>query len=349
MILTDLPNELLFMLPRYLHNIEDFMNASSSCRILRAVFADTKPNTILGLAAAQSRVFFRPDPYFLVAATASQVGKWGLQSAKNTKIVQVTFRNGIEGLFDLCVSVAGLTMDDIRRLHLSRFELYNPTADMIDRMAGIQWYATPNFWNGGVSDAYTVDCEPMRTTFQYVIYGELFGSSMSAWLQPELSLPQYPLDARLDYLRYCVPDWITGKGSPGLGMPEPTGPYVDPKFFSGDGRSLHHILRTGRWCRPWETIRLAIGPDFEEEWRQEIWHEAVQLHGLAGLEMLVKPEGPEKWRAKLQEIRAQIEQLDDAHRPKPRRFGRYGNIAYNLPMPSKEIYVIIAGYWQRNA
>jgi hypothetical protein len=226
MLLIDLSNELLFMLPQYLNNIEDFMNASSSCRTLRTVFADTKPNTILGLAAAQSRIFFRPDPYFLVAATAKQVGQWGLQSAENTEVVRAAFRNGVEGLLELCISVAGLTMADIRRLHLSRFELINPTEDLIDRMAGTQWYSTPNFWNGGVSDAYTVDCEPMRTTFQYVIYSELFGPGMNAWLHPELGLPQYSLDARLDYLRYCVPDWITASGSPGLPKPEPTGPYA---------------------------------------------------------------------------------------------------------------------------
>lgn len=343
MILIDLPNEVLFMLPRYLHNIEDFMNASSSCHTLRSLFAGTKPYTILNLVAAQSRVFFRPDPYLLVAATASQVGKWGLGSKENEEVVRAAFRNGIEGLFELCVSVAGLTMPDIRRLRLARFDLINPVEDMIDRMAGKQWYDTPNFWNGGVSDAYTIDCEPMRTTFQYIIYAELFGASMSAWLQPQLSLSQYSLDARLDYMRYCVPDSIARHGSPGLGMPEPTGPFIDPDFYSGDGLALYHILSTGRWLRPWEVIRRSIGPDFEEEWRQEVWLEAVQLHGLTGLEMLVKPDGLEKWRPKLQEIRSQIEQLDNAHRPKIRNFGKY--IAHDCPMPSKEIRITIAEYW----
>ena len=334
------------MLPRYLHDIEDFMNASSSCRKLRETFARTNPKALLGLAAAQSRVFFRPDPYFLVAATASQVGKWGLQSKQNTEIVRHAFRGGIEGLFELCVLVAGLTLEDIRRLCLARYDLINPIEDKIDRMAGKQWYSTPNFWNGGVSDAYTIDCEPMRTTFQYIIYGELFGYSMSAFLQPELSLPQYSLDVRLDYLRYCVPDSITKGGSPGLGLPDLNGQFADPKFYSGDGLAFHHVLTTGRWLRPWAAIRLAIGPDFEEEWRQDIWVEAVQLYGLAGLEMLIKPNGLDEWRPKLEELRSQIEMLDGANRPKLHKFGRYENLAYDFPMPSKEIHVIIAGYWQ---
>jgi hypothetical protein len=346
MMLTNLPNELLMTLPQHLHNIEDFMNASSSCRKLRDAFARTTPNTILQLAAAQSRVFFRPDPYFLVAATAPEVGQWGLQSTENTEVVRAAFRNGIEGLFELCVSVAGLTMGDVRRLHLSRFKIVNPVEDMIDRMAGKQWYETPNFWDGGVSDAYTIDCEPMRTTFQLAIYGELFGSSMNAFLQPSLSLPRYSLDARLDYIRYCVPDWITHQGSPGLGAPDPTGPYVDKDFGCGDGLALHHVVHTGRWRRPWERIRLQIGPDFEEEWRQEMWEEAAQLHGLAGFEMLVKTEFLENWRGKLHEIRTQIEQLDPKNRPKESKFGRLENVAYDCPMISKEIHVCIAGYWQ---
>jgi hypothetical protein len=322
------------------------MNASSSCRILRAVFANTKPNTILGLAAAQSRVFFRPDPYFLVAATASQVGQWGLQSTQNTEVVRDAFRNGIEELLELCLSVTGLTMEDVRRLQLARFDLINPVEDLIDRMAGKQWYETPDFWYGGVCDAYTINCEPMRTTFQYIIYGEIFGPSMSALLQPELSLPRYSLDVRLDYMRYCVPDWITQSGSPGLGLPEPTGPYGGrPKCNSGDGLTLNHVLSTGRWRRPWAAIRQAIGPDFEEEWRQEVWLEAVQLHGLAGLEMLIKSDGVDKWRPKLQEIRSQIEHLHGAHRPKSHQFGRQ-NIAFDCPMPSREIHVIVGGYWE---
>ena len=180
--LIDLPNELLMMLPEHLHNIEDFMNASSSCRQLRDAFAKTTPNIILQLAAAQSRVFFRPDPYFLVAATARQVGEWGLQSAANTEIVRSAFRHGIEGLFELCISVAGLTMGDIRRLHLSRFTIINPVKDMIDFMAGDLWHSTASFSDGGVSHVYTMDCEPMRTTLQIAIYGELFGSSMKAFL-----------------------------------------------------------------------------------------------------------------------------------------------------------------------
>ena len=93
--LTDLPNELLLMLPEYLSNIEDFTNTASSCRTLRAAFRETRPSHILRLAAASSRVFFRLDPLFLVAATAHQVGQWGLKSQENTEILRAAFCGGI--------------------------------------------------------------------------------------------------------------------------------------------------------------------------------------------------------------------------------------------------------------
>lgn len=64
------------MLPEFLHNIEDYTNLSSTCRILRVTMATALPKQILRLAAASSKIFFRPDPLFLVAATARELGNW---------------------------------------------------------------------------------------------------------------------------------------------------------------------------------------------------------------------------------------------------------------------------------
>lgn len=112
--LLALPSELLAILPYHLANIEDFKELSSTCRRLRAACCSASPNLILRLAAASSRVFFRPDPYFLVAATAKQVGHWALQSEDNTQRLRESLKGGIEELYALCVEKAGLTMDNIR-------------------------------------------------------------------------------------------------------------------------------------------------------------------------------------------------------------------------------------------
>lgn len=111
----------------------------------------------------------------------------------------------MDALLELCIFTAGLWMADIRRLHSSRFSTINPVSDMIDRMAGVQWHATENFWVGGVSESATVDVEPAHALFQIVVYDELFASSMRAALEPTSSLPRFDFDMRPDYISYCIP------------------------------------------------------------------------------------------------------------------------------------------------
>ena len=100
-------------------------------------------------------------------------------------------------------------MEDIRRLHQARFSIINPLADQIDRMAGDQWYESVNedFWNGGVSEPATLETESALAAFQIIIYGELFASSMQAFLESEKKLlPSFDVETRLDYIKYCIPD-----------------------------------------------------------------------------------------------------------------------------------------------
>ncbi|MCJ1456383.1 hypothetical protein MMC28_006744 [Mycoblastus sanguinarius] len=312
--LQDLPPELLMTLPQYLHNIQDFIDASSSCRELHSTFARTSPNVILRLAAASSRTFFRPDPHFLIAATIRQVSDWALLTNNNYEDLREAFKGGIEALFDLCISRAGLTLEDIRRLYASRFTVINPQVDLIDRCAGAQWYNQSNFWSGGVSDAASISAEPERALFQIVIYSELFASSMRAAIDPKASQLRFDLGMRLDFIRYCI-----------------------PRFFNADQEALRHILCCRRWCEAWDHVRHSIGPDFEEEWRQRLWHSAVEMQGLEGLEMLNGPEGIEKWRPWLEDIMEKIEVLDKRYKPREYLFGSWGDIASDAPCMFGEV------------
>ena len=113
-MLLALPFEILAILPHHLANIEDLKQLSSTCRRLRAACLSASPNLVLRLAAASFRVFFRSDPYYLVAATAKQIGRWALQSEKNTQRLRESLKGGIDELYDLCVEKAGLTVEDIR-------------------------------------------------------------------------------------------------------------------------------------------------------------------------------------------------------------------------------------------
>lgn len=370
--LVDLPTELLLVFPQHLHNIEDFVNLSSSCRTFHNVLTGTSPNTILHLAAASARVFFRPSPHFLVAATARQISHWALLSTKNYDDLREAFHGGMDSLLQLCVSKAGLTMDDIRRLHSSRFSIINPISDMIDRCAGKQWYDVPDFWNGGRSDANTIMVEPERSLFQIIIYGELFSSTMDAVVTPDAPTSRFDLDMRLDFIKYCIPDymcWLGYDGGPDNNRAMevlPVGPYtpckridvmapaeVDEltelerfnlatidhaKGITADQVGLNHILTCRTWREAWEEVRFSIGLNFDEKWRQKLWHAAVQQQGWDGLEML-RPGGVEKWRGRLQEIIDSIRAMPASSMPKIYRYGSRALEASDAPCMADEILV----------
>ncbi|KAH8900703.1 hypothetical protein GQ53DRAFT_740653 [Thozetella sp. PMI_491] len=333
MALLDLPIELLAALPPFLHNIEDFTNAASSCRALRLGFSLVEPPTILQLASRSAPTFFSPHPWFLVLATARQVSDWALGDKTRTQELREAFQGGMQGLLDLCFRVCGITMDDIRRLHLARFSLINPLANKLDQIAGNDWYAAEDFWNGGVSDAWTVDCHPQRAAFQIMIYWELFGSTLRAFFTPELNLPKFDLQTRLDFIKYCIPDWICDGGYPGFEV-LPVGPYhpdaKEKEKLPVDQVALHHILSGGRWERLWKAARAEVGPDFEGDWRQEMWKCAFLSFGLESMEIVkdvkitsnvdkrflvsntIQPDPilTVAWHQRLSEIRGQIARLD---------------------------------------
>lgn len=235
MTITSLPLEILLLVPHHLLNIEDFFNLSSTCRTFHTICSITSPRAILRLAAASSRTFFRPDPHFLIAATVRQVSDWALLNSENTETLRHAMQEGVYSLLALCVDKAQLSMDDIRRLHATRFSLINPVSDMIDRCAGTQWYETPDFWTGGVSDPGTISLEPIRSLFQIVIYGEFFASSMRAYLEPEMGLPRFDAEFRMDYIKYCIPD-RTCESYDGMTV-LPVGPYAEQ-----DDASTHNEM-----------------------------------------------------------------------------------------------------------
>ncbi|KAL8834113.1 MAG: hypothetical protein Q9170_003916 [Blastenia crenularia] len=340
--LLRLPDEILVLLPPYLANIEDLKELSSTCRRLRAVCCSVSPKLVLKLAAASSRIFFRPDPYFLVAATAKQIGSWALLNENNADRLRDGLKDGIGGLFDLCVENVGLTMEDIRRLHISRFSTFNPVIDLIDRCAGKQWYSVDDFWYGGRSDAETIDCEPERALFEIAIYGSLFHATLEANLEGRKGLD---LATRLDFIKYCIPDWYCSDHR-GFHVEE-TGPYlngrsnVEPRM---DQYSIRHILKSSRWNGPWDEARRACGADFDDDRRQKIWVGAVQMQGLEGFEML-RPDGANKWRERMLNLRKKIENVD-VERIQSEEKDVHGEINWlECPILEDEIYCCVRGMW----
>lgn len=186
--ISSLPSEILLLILQHLHNIEDFVSLLFTCRTFNTTCATISPRAILRLAVASSSTFFRLDPHFLIAATVRQVSDWAPLNSENTETLRHAMQEGVFSLLALCVDKAQLSTDDIRRLHATRFSLINPVSDLITTV----WRLSGKFSEYiicGESSPPSISLEPTRSVFQFIIYGELFASSMRACLEPELGLP----------------------------------------------------------------------------------------------------------------------------------------------------------------
>ncbi|RJE24075.1 hypothetical protein PHISCL_03611 [Aspergillus sclerotialis] len=349
-----IPNEIHCSLPLYIDNIETFINARATCRRLRDAFDRTHPNTILRLADASAPTFFSPHPHFLITATARQVSDWAIGDEERTAKLREAFRGGVDSLYGLCLRHSGLTLDKIHQTYLSRFSIINPFADKIDKMAGDQWMSTPDFWDGGVSEPYTIHTESTRAAFQILIYGELFGSSMWAVLEPEKNLPYFNIDTRLDYWTYCVPDWGC-RSYPGYEV-LPVGPYAEGEegISAGDQFAMHYILECGRWRRIWsKALRDATGRHSEvaddvddEHWRTKLYRNALITQGLEGAQLVTLPieQISSEYLEKARGMVARISALEE--RPAMENLGNRGDTpVFHSPDPHDEVGVSIRDMW----
>ncbi|KAL4922412.1 hypothetical protein BDW62DRAFT_52761 [Aspergillus aurantiobrunneus] len=342
MSLLSLPPELLCQLPNHLDNIESFTSAASTCRTLRAAFLTTSPSTILRLAAASAPAFFSPHPYFLIAATAHSASSWALGHQDRTNTLRHAFQGGIDALYTFCLEHGSLTLPRIRQTHLLRFSTINPLADKIDKMAGRQWSDTPDFWDGGVSEAVTLYTDADRAAFQLIIYGELFGTSMDAFLSPEQNLPAFDVDTRLDYLTYSLPD----EREPN--RPD-SGRFLAPYYE--DQRCLRHIVRCGRWRRLWAgCIREFLDEGFggEEGWREKLLRDALLVQGLEGMELVTRKPGvglSGQYLERARGIRDRVNRLDGP--PGVRMLGKKGVLRVSeAPDIVGELDVCFWGEWR---
>ncbi|KAJ7725380.1 hypothetical protein B0H16DRAFT_1594772 [Mycena metata] len=130
MSLVALPAELLLDLPDFLHSIEDSYSLFSTCRTLFRTCANRNPKFIPRLAANSGRVFFRPHPHLLIAATARQVADWAVQDDERRFVLETAIQGGVDTLLELAINVSELTMDDIRNLYTYKCDVINRRLDL---------------------------------------------------------------------------------------------------------------------------------------------------------------------------------------------------------------------------
>lgn len=329
------------------------------------------PNTILRLAAAQSSTFFRPSPHFLATATARELGNWARACQTNEGELQLRLEEGVEGLLSLALKHCGLTMERIRELHLMRLSIINPVTDVIDKCVGKQWYAQPDFWDGGVDDAYTIDADPPTTIFHLALYGELFGPDFEAYLNPiTRDQRRLSVETRLEFVKYCIPDVACqdcADDAAEIHLPDgtidprravkKTGPYADDaiKSWSLNGNiGLVWVLMSTRWRPHWKGMRAMAAasdfktdfeeswwydPDEEQSWRQRMLESIMVSQGLEGLGMM-RPALQEHWIEKVRDWKDKIANLDKP--PEAVKVGRQAT--YDFPFLLGDLRICGSGY-----
>jgi hypothetical protein len=108
-----------------------------------------------------------------------------------------------------------------------RMRVFNPLSDLIDRCIGHQWYQTPDFWDGGAEDAYTIYADPEKQVLEVGMYGGMFGRAIDTYLEKLSSAGTGPqkegsremeensalspaqalnISLRLNFVKYLFPD-----------------------------------------------------------------------------------------------------------------------------------------------
>ncbi|KAJ7718107.1 hypothetical protein DFH07DRAFT_860517 [Mycena maculata] len=291
MLLTEFPPELLLSLPRYLRSIEDLLSLSSTCRTLYRTCAEPDPKIIPGLVAASGRIFFRPHPHFVIAATARQLGDWAVKHDDHRYLLEVAIQGGVEKLLELAIDVAELTMEDIRKLHAFKSDVINPLNRRLDVASG-----------PASGDPWTVCNDPETTLLSWVIYGELFHHSFELAYSP---LPEHkPLSSvtRYKWFVYCMPDVNSFNYMEFEDQPPFFKEYDQKKDDRFQQLSMSQAMREMLNRLLWEH-ELQSTPSFQEipGASREEFIRIVMHMGMKSLAILV-PGGPERLREDLDRI-----------------------------------------------
>ncbi|KAJ7134351.1 hypothetical protein C8R44DRAFT_770279 [Mycena epipterygia] len=300
MSLVTLPPELLLNLPFYLYSIEDLCSVFSTCRTLHHACANPDPKVVPRLAANSGRVFFRPHPHLLIAATARQVADWAVKHDNHRYLLEVAIHGGVEKLLELAIDVAELTMDDIRRLYTYKYDVLNPLNRRLDMAAGPR------------AGRYIACNDTETTLLSWVIYGELFHHSLELAYLP---LPEYkPLSSiiRYKWFVYCMPDSHSFNYMEFEHTPEFYKNYVQGDDDGFQQLSMSEAMTGLLNLSSWKS-ELQGSPSFQVASTLPI--SCVMHMGMKSLEMLL-PGGPKRLKQDLDRIANGIgAQVDDSALP----------------------------------
>lgn len=214
-----------------------------------------------------------------------------------------------------------------------------------------------------MDDAYTIHADPPETLLHLVIYGELFAPDFDAFLAG-VGIRTISVDTRLEFVKYCVPDFACECADPELSISDPrravkaVGPYAPSEThhrYRGDNHNLAltWVIRSTRWKPHWKSLRAMAGPDFQDDfddqwwydaaddqdWRQRMWECVMICQGFGTLQML-RPHLRQSWVPTITQWRDQIRRLP--REPVTVMVGRQATLQY--PYLLGDLRICVSGY-----
>lgn len=350
-----LPSEVMQHVLVMLDDLRDIVALKLTSKAIHSICCSMSPANLLIAASKAHCQMFQPAPYFLIAVVAKDLRVWLSKHPEATSDLQTAIQGGSWSLMEFCFGRTRLTWQHIADIHRFRTAIMEPAAELIASAAGRKMPEVPDptatrghltCTIGGSQDCVIDDS--MRSLLQLAIYGDLFGGrdEFEAFLNcsaldttrktnpsTEALEPLIPVETRLDFVKYCVPDiacfwlrdFIESKGLPAQYMFPSTlrfvlraGPYQDHDDrgavgesvrSTNDQRGLLLLLESRGWNDAWSTVRDSIGRrhtlmdgnesrlwylDTPQNWKELLWCNLSMMQGLAGFEMLF-PDRHQEW------------------------------------------------------
>lgn len=240
------------LLPPYLPDLHALLALLGTSHSIRCTtLAALTPHTLLGLLSRTRTPVDLSDPLHLISYLAPGLQTWLAETHNRRRFIRAV-RHGVPGMSRMArrypaimnanapTDIARplsmtLTLEALARNTARRQEIVTSLTDLVDKCVGVQWYSTPNFWDGGAEDAMTLWAEPDELLWRWVGYGELFGAGAETWYDwllkrqaeadvdteaihggggdGEWRLPEglraYEVTLRCEYVKYILPDWHT--------------------------------------------------------------------------------------------------------------------------------------------
>ncbi|KAG9028801.1 hypothetical protein FRB95_006081 [Tulasnella sp. JGI-2019a] len=192
MHLLNLPTELLILLPALLESLQDLHALTLTCRALSNI-PTLISNDILVRLALSPHTGLQPYPHLLLATKARKLADWAVQDDSRRKELLEAIKGGCESVLQLGLKISPLTLNDLRCIHTTRFNILIPLSEELD----------PTY---GPKSGHLTFCNNLVLALtNFWIYCDLFHHNISEGCRPSLAKPLSALTRRL-WFRFCVPD-----------------------------------------------------------------------------------------------------------------------------------------------